>query len=466
MSARERAGIAAILVLGVALRLHGLSTFPMEQDEMYTIVESRDLFHTKIMPGIAARPFYYLLQHPFLSLPNTPVMLRLMPLLFGIVGILVMWRLGRRAVGVTAGLVAALLTAISPWHIYVSGMARYWALVFLLAATAYLLMLRAYESDRVRDYLAALIVLTIGTATHPSFSLPMAGAILGLSLVNDGAGWRIRWPTANGWRWLWLPFGVLVLCAVVALKVTGKQSAIHNWGGRGTAAVLRLAPAMVEWMTVSVAAAACVGVVLLWASGTAAHRRWALMTLLGATTSVTLMIVSALSTNIYADYGLPMLPLLFVAAAAIPDQLMRVGAHCARLATLATVLIVAPILPSTLSHLSDGTRFDYRPAYRRIEQDDPSALVLTTPLIEQLTYGPGLRTLELTADTTVLREALARERTMWAVLSIKRTGLVGDDAGTLQPWVERNCRRVQVTERPRWDYRFYRVELYRCQAGA
>ena len=132
---RVSRALAAVLALAAALRLPGLWCFPLEQDELYTVLESRLLWDVPLQPGIDARPLYFLLQHALLgALPETPVALRAAPLLFGLLGVWMVWRAGSRLLGPYAGAAGAFLVAVSPWHMHASGMARYWSLLFLLAA--------------------------------------------------------------------------------------------------------------------------------------------------------------------------------------------------------------------------------------------------------------------------------------------------------------------------------------------
>ena len=71
-----------------------------------------------------------MMQHLLLKvIPPTALTLRLPAFLFGVLGVWATWRLARRAFGTTAGLVAAALVALSPWHLYASQFARYWTLV-------------------------------------------------------------------------------------------------------------------------------------------------------------------------------------------------------------------------------------------------------------------------------------------------------------------------------------------------
>src|SRR5665213_3692634 len=126
------------MVMAVLLRVYEVFRFPFEQDELYTIDEAINLFHTRLLPGIQARPFFFLLEHPFLSvLPHTAPWIRILPLLFGVAGVWVTWRLARDLAGPVVGFVALALVAISPWQLYVSGFARYYSLLYLLAALIY-----------------------------------------------------------------------------------------------------------------------------------------------------------------------------------------------------------------------------------------------------------------------------------------------------------------------------------------
>jgi Dolichyl-phosphate-mannose-protein mannosyltransferase len=471
----ERIAVAAIVLFAVALRAHGLSTFPLEQDELYTVDEGTFLLHSELRPGIAARPLYYLLVHPMLvGLPQTPVLLRLLPFLFGIGGVIAVWWLARRTLGRTAGLAAATFVAISPWHLYASGMARYWSLVFLFAALSYALIPRAIDRDDWRAYVPAFLVLLLGSVTHPSFLFPMSGAILGAHLIHADGRLGLRWPTATAWRWLWGPYAVALAAGALVVRSLTHASGLTNWNGRGAAADLRLIPAVVEWATPVMFAAALAGIVLLFRERSPVRRRWALMAGLGIVASLAALIASSTKTNTYADYAMAALPLVLVTAAALPQLIgertgMADGVHplspASRwlLAGGVSAALIAGVLPATVSHLIDGTRFDYRPAYRRITAVAPAELVVTGPIGPPEYYGPGLRLADISADTAALAAKVRQERALWVVASEKRYGLVGDDGGALQAWLLARCHLELVTQRPRLDDRLYRVDLFHCE---
>ncbi len=456
-----------ILVLGAAIRAYGVTAFPFEQDELYTVDEATNLFQTRLAPGIQARPVFFLLEHPLVTtLPHTPLVLRCLPFLFGLLGLWATWKLARHVLGDVGGWVAVLLAAISPWHMYASGFGRYYSLIYLLAALVYWWLPRAYDSDRPRDFLFAFGALFVGMWTHPSFIIPVAGAAVAATVLSrEGRiGWR--WPTRNAMQYLWLPFFLGSGGVFLALKFTHHMSAVVNGGDRGLAATLRLLPAMVDWMTATVFVAGAAGALLLMTSRTPGRRRFGGMALLGVSGMLLALLALSFFTSVYADYGIAALPLVFVTSAAVVQWIAdgielprRRGAVAAVVA-----LLVVGVLPSTLSHLSDGTRFDYRPAFARIAADPPEA-VLAWPVVLQRAYAPQFHAYELRPDSVRLDSILTRERHAWAVVSVKRYGVVGDDGGQIASWLGGHCVQVDSYQRPRLDYRMYRVDLWRCSAG-
>ena len=455
----------AILLIGALLRIYGMDRFPFEQDELYTEIEARLLFDSPLNPGIEARPLYYLLQHPLLRIwPVEHVALRVLPVIFGIAGLWVTWLLARRFLGRVAAGTALLLVALSPWHLHASGMARYWSLIYLLSALFVFCLLSAYEEDRPRWYLGALGALVLGAATHPTFLFPVVGVVLAISLVDVDGSLGIRWPSRRAWTYLWLPFLLVGASAYAALKLTGESGAIKNWDGRGWLASARLIPAMVEWLTPIVFAAGALGAIVLLLTGDdARRRRWGAVAVLGTVSALGLLMAASLSTSVYADYGIAMLPLVFVSAGGLIQagyERMRTGAGI--FAAAAALLLVAAMLPSTVSHMSDGTRFDYRPALAQIQATAPDVTVLTTPIILQRHYAPGLQGHELITDRASLDALLAAEGDAWAIVPVRREGVWQDGSGEIAAWVAANCRWVSTHERPRLDYRMYRTDLYRC----
>jgi len=466
---RNKLIVLAIAVVAAGLRLYGALVFPFEQDELYTIDEAGRLFHTRLLPGIQARPVFFILEHPLVTwFPHTPLVLRVLPLIFGILGVFLTWLLARRYLGERASIVAAVLVAVSPWHLYASGFARYYAMLYDLAALVYWLLPRAYDSDRPRDYLWAAAALLLGAWTHPSFVFPVAAAALAVMTVDwEGqTGWR--WPSSNAWRWLWIPFvGASVVVAALIKAFTKAPSTVANGGDRGVMATLRLIPAMVDWMTLTVFVLALVGAVVLLQSKIPGRRQLGLMSIFGTGGMLVALFVLSFVTAIYADYGIAALPLILVGAAGlfqwVEDAVMPQQQRSVMWAL--ALLTIAGVFPSAVSYLSDGTRFDYRPVFSQIDREGGLVTVLTKPIVLQRFYAPQLHAVELPSRPSQLDSLLERDHDLWVVTSVKRYGISGDDSHAVAGWLSGHCRPRGSYQRPRLDYRVYRVDLWRCGAG-
>lgn len=213
-----------------------------------------------------------------------------------------------------------------------------------------------------------------------------------------------------------------------------------------------------------VAAALAGGFGLLAASP--ADRRWAASALLGTASGVGLLLAASLVTAVYSDYAISVLPLAFVTIGGAVQRLGEaLGGKGARLAVGASVaVLVAGVLPGTVSHASDGTRLDPRPAHDHIraaaERGSRAPVFAPVPELHRF-YAPTLAFVELPYGTARLERALAEDGEFWLIGFYHREGLVlaGDD---VDAWIRTHCHSVLRTQRPRLDYRVYRVELHWC----
>jgi hypothetical protein len=191
------------------------------------------------------------------------------------------------------------------------------------------------------------------------------------------------------------------------------------------------------------------------------------MTLIGAAVALMILMAASTRTDVYADYAMPILPLIFISAAgliAMGVELLR--KRVALVTTCAVLIMVAGVLPHVASHLSSGTRFDYRPAFDRVRQAGPQQTMVIWPQIIALHYAPDLKSAPLRMRVEVLDSILTKDQDIWVVGSARRFGLVVDEGGKITRWLHRHCVLDSSFEKPRWDYRLYRVELYRCSTTA
>lgn len=109
-------------------------------------------------------PLYYLLLHYWVALQgDTPYYARLLSALFGAGTIPIIYLIGKRLSGLVIGLAAALLLALSPFHIYHGQEARMYTLLTFNAAVAIYALVRLLTDSRAlkpigsqfREYLRA-----------------------------------------------------------------------------------------------------------------------------------------------------------------------------------------------------------------------------------------------------------------------------------------------------------------------
>jgi hypothetical protein len=135
-----------------------------------------------------------------------------------------------------------------------------------------------------------------------------------------------------------------------------------------------------------------------------------------------------------------------------------------RVAAALMLILGASLAPSTVSHLRDGTRFDYRPALQRIVAEDPRGTVLIWPLIEATWHAPDLTAVELRSSTSVrsLDSLASATRQFWVVSSRRRYGIIHDGDESKARWLERRCDRIHTQEKMRFDWEVYGVTLFKC----
>ncbi len=451
--------LLGIMVLALVLRLRGISAFPLFEDEMASYYESVGLwFSGRFSQGVLARPLYMLLMNPvMLWFPHTPEVWRGIAIAVSLWGIYLTWLLAEEWFGPGSGPVAALLAAISPLYIYLSAFARYWSLTYALVAWSALTLWRAFRADERRAYLVALVPLVLGTLTHPTFAFPIAGLGLALVIVNPDGRIGLRLPTRRAWLFLILPFIAIAGGWSAVLMLIDQASGIYNGPPPTARQVLRLVPTWIEFVGPVLLVAAGAGCVL---SMRGRRRAAGLSVLIALGVGAGLYLAGAFFTELWSHYIGVFLPLIFAAAAAAvtpPVSSRRVPA-----AWLALALLVASMGPQLLSHLSDGTRWDNRPLYARIEEEAPRRLLVTYPGVIAEYYAPTLKVTQFRPPAAM--DSLLKGRgSVWAIVWRQRNRIGQDPTGGLGDWLSRRCTLAASVERPRFDFRLYRSELYDCR---
>src|SRR5258708_1809835 len=152
--ARRRTYLLLLIVgLGLALRLYGLSLYPLEGDEYNSIAGARDINLNWNSIG------YAVLTHFWIRLGNSEFWLRLPAAIFGIVTVPILFKIGERLGGWRTGIACALLAATSPFSIYHSQEMRFYSL-FALASAGFILATVYYIDGPITLRARASVFLT------------------------------------------------------------------------------------------------------------------------------------------------------------------------------------------------------------------------------------------------------------------------------------------------------------------
>jgi uncharacterized membrane protein len=168
---RETYVLGALIVLAAALRLPtlGLSSFWLDEAAAGIVVSQPSLGDVSeaIWKIEGNPPLYYVLDWAWAKVGGTgDVSLRLISAISGIATVPVVFAIGRRAVSSTTGLVAAALTATSPFLLYYSQENRPYALLVLLSALSLLFLQRLLADRATKDLVWWAVFAAAAMATH------------------------------------------------------------------------------------------------------------------------------------------------------------------------------------------------------------------------------------------------------------------------------------------------------------
>jgi 4-amino-4-deoxy-L-arabinose transferase-like glycosyltransferase len=221
-----------IILLAFALRAYDLDSQSMWSDEGLSLYRARQsvgliLANTITVDGVVTQdtnpPFYFLLLHALRALAGESVFaLRLLGVYAGVLGVPLLYLLGRRGYATSVGLGAALLLTLSPFHVWQSQVLRNYSLLVTLnllsvyGAFRFLLARRPGEEgggarrSRTRRWLTLwLLAGLLGIYTHYFSFFVFAFTLLALLLgLVRGAPWR---------RWLRRPLVWLAVLAAAAM---------------------------------------------------------------------------------------------------------------------------------------------------------------------------------------------------------------------------------------------------------
>ena len=181
MKIYDRFLLTGILVLSLLLRLFRLESRAIWYDEALDVIQAAksipEIFHD------VPTPLHYLFVHFFLNFGKNTVSLGLPSVVFGVLSVYMIFKIGNKFINKTVGLISAFLLAISPMHIEFSQQIlhySYFIFFSLWSIYMYLEFVTALRTHKVRlSHVLLLIIANVGNVmTHISAFLILASQIL------------------------------------------------------------------------------------------------------------------------------------------------------------------------------------------------------------------------------------------------------------------------------------------------
>ncbi|MDH5606245.1 MAG: glycosyltransferase family 39 protein [Candidatus Heimdallarchaeota archaeon] len=146
--------ILLIFSLAYGLRIFHLNARGLWVDELFTAVFSlpdfsyREIFEKAIATPIPSPPLIFWVTHEFVKYFGvSETVIRMPSILAGILGVAAVYGFGKRLFSTEAGVIAAVLMAVSPYHIHYSREARYYSFFALFALLCIWFLFEALNSN-------------------------------------------------------------------------------------------------------------------------------------------------------------------------------------------------------------------------------------------------------------------------------------------------------------------------------
>jgi hypothetical protein len=470
--------LAGLVLLALGLRAWRLGLWGFEATEMFTLRDSNQPQLTN------PRPIIYFLNY-YLVRPVRPLDelgLRLFPALFGVLAIPTFYFIARRLAGTRAALFGSFFLTVSSLHVYYSQFARYWSLVFLLAAVyPYALYLGIRERDR-RMLILGLVTGLLAVLAHPITILLLGG--LGLWLLATYARrdqLAILW-TRPAVRWaavLLLIFTAAIIVRFMPMlrgwismndqSTRSGEFLLHLPGRKGIKQIAYVL-SFIDSLTLPLFLAGVLGIYVLWSGR---DRSLALLLALLAVTPLAFLVVLSFRAPVSTYYLVPTLPVYFIGSGIFLDRLaeldMAVRPRWLLPAAVVTIIVAAGA-PTLASQYRDGRRYDFRGVANWLDQRvSPDDIVFSDQPQVLAHYLPRMPVQRLGADTTPLSQSVhalgesGGDGNLWIVAPAPAHAFrTNPKMGSLEGWMYDHCQLRNNVGVSRLDYRQYYLQIYRC----
>ena len=183
--------LALIVITGALLRFYQLGAHDLWLDEIFTgiFVTAQntwaEVFERILTEPNPLNPLIYVVTHFILIVfGENSVTLRLFAAITGTLGVLAIYFVGRAYFNRKVGLIAALLLAIAPMHVFHSREARYYAPVVLFSLLSYYFLHRGLQSGQRKWWIGFTLASILNIYTHLTAFFVLIVEVLYASILS------------------------------------------------------------------------------------------------------------------------------------------------------------------------------------------------------------------------------------------------------------------------------------------
>jgi len=198
---REGRALIVVLLLALVLRLVNLGSRNLWYDEAFAVLYAEKSFSAILygtitqVEGTAAdvHPLlYYFFLHLWMGLfGQSPFVVRLPSVIFGLASIVLAFSIGRELFDSGAGLLAATIITVAPFHINYSQENRMYSLLCLLSLLTVYFFIRCWKGNGYGNWLVFILAATLSLYTHNLAFLVILALDLFVLLTRR---WRLLRP--------------------------------------------------------------------------------------------------------------------------------------------------------------------------------------------------------------------------------------------------------------------------------
>jgi mannosyltransferase len=403
------------------LRFYRLGEWSFWIDEVLTV--------NRVVGGLSGvtRPSFHLIGIALNLFGVSDWSARLVPSLIGAATLPILYFPTRRLFGPAAALLAMLLLAVSPWHLYWSQNARFYTMLLLFYSLSAFSFYWWLETGRLRCLIAGALLLGLASLERVNaiFFVPvLAVYILALFTL------RFERPLGLRWRNLALLALPLLPFAVYQIMVAGIIDSLSTWIFGRIHDPARVLLSIIYDVGLPVFLLALMGGVYLLLK----KSRAGLFFLLGAVLPTLTLVLMSPFTQAFSRYVFMTLPFFAILAAVAAKEIFLQAQRPVRLLALSVILL---LLADAFSqnflyyNYQNGNRENYKDAYALVQQRmEPQDWVVTTrPEIAE--YYMGIQAVD--SNRIDLDGIIISGRPAWFVMD-NRT-YISDE---LQTWIPNN----------------------------